>query len=1770
MDQANIVNGEQTARSNTFIQRTTPLLVLLAILALGAYLRFTGLDWDERTHPHPDERFLTMVETSLKLPSSLGEYFDTDHSQFNPVNVGYGFFVYGTLPIFLVRWLGEAVGMVGYDEIQVVGRTAAAAFDLISIFLTYLIGRRLYKEWTGLLAAALSAFSVLLIQHAHFFVVEAFANTFILAGFYFCIGIYQRGRMRDYLLFGIMLGLAMASKISSFPLAAISALAALLRVLAAEPEQRRKEIKASITYLCAAAGIAFLVFRIAQPYAFQGPSFFGMIPNSHWLGNLREVRMQQSGNVDFPPALQWANRTPVLFSLKNMILWGLGIPLGITAWLGWGTSLIQIIRKRNLEDLLLVVWVGGFFLWQSTNATPAMRYQLPVYPFLAILAARLLTRLFAVQILPARVVLQKIMAGLITLMVVAATAWYAFAFHSMFLRPNTQVAASRWIYENIPAGVNLSAQRAGESIQEPLPIPERVVLAEGVRLSFPFQVPETSFVDTVTFSLNQEMDTGAGRVSVAAWVYDENQQQILATGFWEREDGGFQGLHQLEIQLDADFLLDRNEEYLIEIVAYGGQETTIRSTIQFSNAETQDSNPPIEVSLPRVFVLTNMTSQLFNIPANSELTIDGITLPYIRNLDTGDDHYTITAEILAAPDAQVPLSVGIVGADSAIHVETSLSIALSEPVRLDSACYLRLTLVDGAGIQLRGSKLTNETGWDLALPARMDNRDGFGGLYTGVSQEMYWADDQDDNDNGISDKLERIVNSLDDGDYLVIATNRQYGTVARVPVRYPLSSAYYRMLFACPPDRSVIDCAARAKVGLEGDIPGIDLVATFDSNPSLGGIEFNDQYAEEAFTVYDHPKVFIFQKNPAEFDPDYLAEQLGLVDLSYVDNSPPAQLSEEVKSLLLSGQQEATLREASTWSDLFNPDNALNQSALLSVFTWWGFLFLLGVICFPLTRLVFRGLQDRGYAFSRILGMLLFAYLAWLAGSMQIILSRTLLAGILAVMTGGSFLLVWREREQVKTTIKAYAREILWTEILALVVFLIFLGIRAGNPDLWHPAKGGEKPMDFAYFNAILKTPFFPSYDPWFAGGYINYYYFGFVLAGMPVRLLGIVPANAYNLLIPTMAALTALGAYGVVRNLAVGTTTRRRGINAKLTGVIAAVMITFLGNLGNLRLIYHALQKAGGNGAYRLGFFTDIGNAFNGFIQILGSDTSLPVALDQWYWDASRAITPGIGEPGPITEFPFFTFIYADLHAHMINLALTLLVLGWCVSVLLAARQQKNKRLVEFIPALIIGALAIGVLRPTNTWDYPVYWLLGGLALIGAVWLYYEEFSWKMVRTMLVGAGLFFGLARLFFFPYDAAYLQGYTSVHLWQGSRTSLTDYIVSHGLFLFLLFSWLVYESRKWMAETPLSVLGRARPFWGIAATLTAILAAVIGVAAGIGYTVALLALPGAFWCGILFLRRDMPLEKRIVLLLAACALSLTFMVEVIVLEGDIGRMNTVFKFYLQVWTLLGISAAMALYWVWNGEYFRAGSNWGSAYTGMIAILFFGSLLYPLAAAPAKVRDRVVTESPRGIRGDSFMMDATFFDQGVVFSILEDYQAIQWMQRNIVGTPVIVEASVPEYRWGSRYSIYTGLPTVLGWNWHQRQQRVSAGAQEVSLRSGEIADFYMTTSIEAANAFIDIYHVEYIIAGVLERIYYVELQPCLVLPDTNEISCDLAGKPMGMVQPELTRDDCVLMSDSADTDQYRCDTGGLQKFENMVAMGFLQIAYRTGETTVYEVLP
>jgi uncharacterized membrane protein len=751
--------------------------------------------------------------------------------------------------------------------------------------------------------------------------------------------------------------------------------------------------------------------------------------------------------------------------------------------------------------------------------------------------------------------------------------------------------------------------------------------------------------------------------------------------------------------------------------------------------------------------------------------------------------------------------------------------------------------------------------------------------------------------------------------------------------------------------------------------------------------------------------------------------------------------------------------------------------------------------------------------------------------------------------------------------------------------------------------------MDFAFLNAILKTTYFPPYNPWFAGNYINYYYFGQLISATLVRLSGITPEVSYNLLIPLFFALTASCTFGVVSNLVysgrqrlapkphapIQETDRSDILLPSMAGIFGIILVLIIGNLGEVKLAAKGLTELGGG--------SGITGLVSGLRSWLFDGQAIPVQTGDWYWTATRAI------PETINEFPFFTFIYGDLHAHLIAIPYTLLVLG------LAAHLILNRTPLKWQDLGII-ALVLGALRAINTWDYPTYLGMIGAALIlrsGLEWKEQggsETFHWHKwlqqwlrfillvffqimvvmiplnvlgirvtveltIYLVLLLAGIVIGLDRagrfwdpyqflqkfgwrfisiialsvVFFLPYILNYATGYVSIELWKDVRTTLGEYLTVHGIFLFIAATFLLvvvltnYLEGNAAQRSEFEIAGWAIYFVPIL-VIVSIGLAVLKLAI-LALTLPLVGL--GLW---IILHRRTPVEAVWVAVLMIVSVLLTLVVEVVVLKGDVGRMNTVFKFYLQAWVIFGVAGATGLGLIINYLAFPADrkpatnkfsstgntnptgapvpgklldSTWQHirwAWWGVFGLLMLAGLLYPVAAARAKMVDRYVQNSPPGLNGIDYMRSATYNENNQELALRWDYEAIKWMRQNIEGSPVIMEANTGLYRWGNRYSIYTGLPTVIGWDWHTKQQYSLIPGDLVDYRIGLVREFYNTVAQGRTMEIASHYDVSYVIVGGLERAVY--------------------------------------------------DVDGLSKFEEMAQRGVLLKVYDEYNVQIYQVLP
>ncbi|MHB1131711.1 MAG: DUF2298 domain-containing protein [Chloroflexota bacterium] len=794
-----------------------------------------------------------------------------------------------------------------------------------------------------------------------------------------------------------------------------------------------------------------------------------------------------------------------------------------------------------------------------------------------------------------------------------------------------------------------------------------------------------------------------------------------------------------------------------------------------------------------------------------------------------------------------------------------------------------------------GAVLTAEH-WDDSLPLPLlRNGQAFSAeIYTIAELPLY--------DDDTEAKLRDLIATLRRADYVVLSSNRLYGSIPRLPQRYPVTTRYYQLLFA-------------------GQL-GFQLEREFTNYPTLGPWRLIDDGADESFTVYDHPKVLIFRKQTT------LAESQLRALLAAPGGTPAA----VVAPRLLSPAQEEGLRTGGTYAELFSLDGWQSE---LPILAWALALLALGLAGLPLAVAVFRWLPDRGLHFARPLSLLLIAWLEWQLASAGLWRAgpstlRLLLAGLLLLAA----LLAWQQRALLLDLWQQRRGSWLLGEAVFWGVFCIFLVLRWQNPDLWHPGRGGEKPMDLAFLVAVAKSETFPPYDPWFAGGYINYYYFGQVLVAALLKLTGVAPVVGYNLAVPFLAAATAAGVFSVAYNLA--TRLLPAGERPRLfAGLLAVPLVVFAGNLGGAGQLVEALSLAGYRGVQSaLPLVSGAVGAVAGLASLWWKGLALPAGPD-FYWATSR-VYPGAS----INEFPFFTFLFADLHAHMVALPFTLVALGVCLNLALSGEglwpsgRRDRAAWVAAMGRWFISALVLGSLWPTNSWDFPTYAALAVFALF-VVW-YRGARSRARLFGLAFDALALVSLALILYLPFQAHYQSFYFGLDP-APDRSPLHLFFVVNGIFLFSLLSLLAYELWRrhagtgWWRATALAA--RRWPRAGRLAHLYARLVrrddemgllglySLLGLAVAglglhlVGHTTSaflLICLAGAAW---LALGPARSAAETFFFGLVGLGFALCLFCEFFAIKGDVGRMNTVFKFYLQVWVIWGAASAVAVAALWR---------------------------------------------------------------------------------------------------------------------------------------------------------------------------------------------------------------------------------------------------------------
>ncbi|MEC7837952.1 MAG: DUF2298 domain-containing protein [Chloroflexota bacterium] len=900
-----------------------------------------------------------------------------------------------------------------------------------------------------------------------------------------------------------------------------------------------------------------------------------------------------------------------------------------------------------------------------------------------------------------------------------------------------------------------------------------------------------------------------------------------------------------------------------------------------------------------------------------------------------------------------------------------------------------------------------------------------------------------------NEKFDKIFNQLSESEYYVIFSNRLYATIPRMPDRYPATSLFYEKLFNGSFGYEIVNYEKQSM-----NLFGINYAENYFQRINIDKPEFISEHEEnflinidlgwsdESFSVYDHPNVIVLQ-NKAKFSKNELIEilhfnQYDSIDYSNFSNNFP------YKTFDVNNSEEKKY--------LFSDQYFLNGKSIAIQILFWLFIVnFLGLISIPVFYKLFVNFPDFGYGFYKFFGLILFGFIIWLLSSNKIIefmfFEMTILLMFFTLL---SILIFIYKQKEILFYISKAKYKICVVEGIFLLSFIAFLLIRMLNPDLWHPYRGGEKPMDFAYLNAILRSTSFPPYDPWFSGYSLNYYYYGQYLVALLTKLSGI-PANiSYNLAIPTFFSYASILTFSFTSNLS--------HLFRKAKG---------------LSFDWNKIPLFSGLSAI---FFVLLFGNFDSIIQISNILLGKQDIFD--YWRSTRIIS-SVSTGLEINEFPFFTFLFADLHAHLLSIPMIISII--LISFLLYYENSSGTIRMKDLMILLFLSLLTGTIKATNSWDYPLAILIVLSSIIMLNYFSLGSYRFKLIKTIFYFL-FYFIFSKILFFNFDDSFIMPEFALTFsnWKTPFLSMIQ-ILFLPITLLLTFAFLYVNNfrNKFKSLYPQFSITLNKQF------IMFFIFLIIGIILGIFhqfltiflFLIAILIVTTITFIKSKFFENDSKLFLWISLLLCI-GFAIPIFTELFVVKNDINRMNTFFKFNFQSWILLNLASSLLLPFI-----IYEINNKIQKYIFIFIIVFLTTIgmSYSIYSIKPRVLDRFDNQN-YSLDGIGYMSNNKYSQKGNMISLSDSYNALKWINNNIEGNPVIVEHSTDLYSWSSRISINSGLPSVLGWDWHQKQQR-SLDSNSVILRKKQIKEFYSTGSSEYIEDFLDFYNVGIIIFGNVE---------------------------------------------------------------------------------------
>ena len=696
----------------------------------------------------------------------------------------------------------------------------------------------------------------------------------------------------------------------------------------------------------------------------------------------------------------------------------------------------------------------------------------------------------------------------------------------------------------------------------------------------------------------------------------------------------------------------------------------------------------------------------------------------------------------------------------------------------------------------------------------------------------------------------------------------------------------------------------------------------------------------------------------------------------------------------------------------------LLQGDVWTFWTWYLLALVLGSVAMPLTGRLFQRFQDRGWVFSKVTAIAVSGFLTWFLVAVKIIKFTTMTCIVVTlVCAAASLILYCREQKAGFECIPFAHLDLVYAEELLFFAAFLLWTYFAG----FHPAAyGTEKFMDYGFMEAMMRSKTLPATDLWYSQGKINYYYGGQYFAVFLTKLSGAKVELTYNLMRTFVAGLAFAMPFSLVHQMVTDrlgkTRSRWKKALPSVTGILAGISVSIAGNMHYV--VYGQIIP---------------------FIQKLkGEEVS-----SYWFPDATRYIgfNPDV-EDKTIHEFPCYSFVLGDLHAHVVDIMFVLLLLGllyaWMKKVRttelsgesMSRRKFWKKQLL--MPQLLAAGALLGMFHWTNYWDFVIYFVVTcGAALFMNIIGQKGKIRWALGVTAAQAAEILI-LATVIILPFT---LQFDTS-NMVQGIALA-QHHSLPHQLLV----------------------------LWGLPGILTIL------------FVVSLLIekLRGAEQKSLYHLLTSIRLPDLFAVLMGLCAIGLVLIPELVyvrdIYENGNARANTMFKLTYQAYIMFGMTMIYAIFRLlvigknkilkvlaFIGLFFFV---WTCGYFGNSVHSWFGEVWKP--------------SQYKGVNATAFL--ETDFP--------EDVNGIRWLKENISDAPVVLEANGDSYSEYERVSAMTGLPTIMGWYVHEWLWR--GDLADLNAKIEEIKEIYTSTDETRVKELLENYNVSYIFVGSCERNKY-----------------------------------------------------------------------------------